>query len=170
VFAYKTAVAIKNLGFTNIKIYNGGISDWKKAGYGLDVLEALPEYRSSFISAEELLAKIRDAESKDCVDQEGKPLLTIVDYRTETTIDTEAPVRPIETQCNTVVCLLDDLKNPEVRDRIPRQGLVVLVCETGMRDEHAMRYLFKHGYTNVVGLEFGMRAWIKLNYPVDDRK
>ncbi|MBL7225660.1 MAG: rhodanese-like domain-containing protein [Desulfobacteraceae bacterium] len=53
-----------------------------------------------------------------------------------------------------------------MRNQIPNKGLVVLVCETGNRDWAALRYLYKWGYTNIVGLRFGMRGWIKSDYPV----
>jgi len=80
------------------------------------------------------------------------------------------PIPYIKTSCSTVHCLLDNLQDPEVRSRIPRQGLVVIFSETGNRDWAAMRYLSKWGYTNIVGLQFGMRGWIKSGYPVEYRE
>jgi hypothetical protein len=37
--------------------------------------------------------------------------------------------------------------------------------ETGNRDIFAMKFMYKYGYTNIVGLNFGMRGWIKPGYP-----
>ena len=41
------------------------------------------------------------------------------------------------------------------------------MTETGNRDMFVMKYLYRYGYTNIKGLEFGMRGWIKSNYPVE---
>ena len=65
VFAYKTAVAVKGLGFTNIKIYNGGLKDWKKSGYKIDVIDPLPEYEGRFLTVDELLRKLKDADQHE---------------------------------------------------------------------------------------------------------
>ena len=96
--------------------------------------------------------------------------MTIVDYRTEIFLDLGKSPPSIKTNCETVRLLLDDLALPEVRGRIPDKGRVVLVCETGNRDWAAIRYLYKWGYTNIVGLRFGMREWIKSDYPIVYKK
>jgi rhodanese-related sulfurtransferase len=82
-------------------------------------------------------------------------------------LDTGVDILAIETNCNTIKCLLDDLSDPEVRSSIPKEGTVIIICETGNRDIIAMRYLHKFGYDNIFGLRFGMRGWIKLDYPVE---
>jgi rhodanese-related sulfurtransferase len=161
------AVAIKNLGYNNIKIYNGGIKDWKKSGYKLNVIELLPDYKGKFITADELLELIKKADSNNCTCTEDECLVKIVDLRTEHSIKSSKPLRKIKTKCQTLIGLLDDLRNPELRGLIPRKGIVVTVTETGNRDIFAMRYLYNHGYTNVRGLRFGMRSWIKLDYPME---
>lgn len=153
------------MGYTNIKIYNGGIKDWKKSGYKLDVIEPLPKYEEKFITAGVLLEKIKQADSTGCSDKEGKNILTIIDFRTENFLKTGEPISSIKTTCNTLNSLLDDLRSPEMRDKIPKDGLVVTVTETGNRDKFVMKYLYKYGYTNVKGLKFGMRGWLKANYP-----
>ncbi len=158
------------MGFRNIKIYNGGLKDWKKSGYKIDSIEPLPKYEGKFITADELREKIKETEIVNCVDKNNEKILTIIDYRTENFIKTEKPFPSIKTNCPTIKCLLDDLQEVDTRDKIPKKGLVVLLCETGNRDDVAMRYLFKYGYTNVVGLRNGMREWIKSNYPVEYSK
>ena len=100
----------------------------------------------------------------------NKAMVTLVDYRNENFLKTEKPLPLIKTGCPTIKCFLDDLSDPAVRNKIPKKGLVVLVCETGNRDAVAMRYLHKYGYNNVVGLRTGMRGWIKLGYPVEFSK
>lgn len=164
------AVAVKKSGFRNIKIYNGGLKDWKKSGYEIEVIEPLPEYEDKFILADTLLAKIKQSDLSNCLDQNNQTVLTILDFRNEYFLKTDSPFPSIKTKCKTIHCLLDDLIEPEVRSLIPDKGLVVLVCETGNRSWAAMRYLYKWGYTNIVGLQFGMRGWIKSDYPVDMRK
>ncbi|MFH1155960.1 MAG: rhodanese-like domain-containing protein [Pseudomonadota bacterium] len=160
------AVAIKALGFTNIKIYNGGLKDWQKSGYPIDSIQPLGDHQGRFISPDELWAKLQDAEAESCQDANGNSLVTIVDYRTENFMeDTQIPVA-IKTRCPTVRMLLDDFMIPVEREKIPRKGLVVVVSETGNRDWAAMSYLARFGYTNVIGLENGMRGWIKADLPV----
>lgn len=95
--------------------------------------------------------------------------MTIIDYRADYFLKEDTASPSIESKCTMIYCLLDDLKYPEIRSQIPNKGLVVLVSETGNRDWAVMRYLYKWGYTNIVGLRFGMRGWIKLGYPVDIR-
>ena len=151
-------------------IYNGGLRDWEKSGYKIDAIEPLPEYEGKFITADELLAMIKKADSNNCLDQNKKPLLTLVDYRTENFIKTSRPLPSIRTKCRTIRCLLDDLRDPEIRKQLPKEGPVVLVCETGNRDALTMKYLDKYGYTNTAGLRFGMRGWIKAGYPVETVK
>ena len=130
-------------------------------------MEPLPEYDGAFLGAEQLLEKIKQSEATRCLDRYNKPALTIVDYRTENILEVGRPIPSIKTQCQTIQCLLDDLKDPQVRAKIPKEGLVIVVSETGNRDWAVMRYLHRWGYSNVMGLEFGMRGWIKLGYPID---
>ena len=43
-FAYKTAVAIRKLGFTNVGIYNGGLKGWKKSEQFVEPSEPLAHF------------------------------------------------------------------------------------------------------------------------------
>ena len=120
------------------------------------------------LDPELLLEKLVQSEPSQCLDQNGHPMLTILDYRTENFLKSDRPIPSIKTRCKTIQCLLDDLVNPQVRSMIPREeGLVVVVSETGNRDWAIMSYLHKWGHANVIGLKFGMRGWIKLGYPID---
>ena len=111
------------------------------------------------------MEKIKQAEAGNCLDQNNKPLLTILDLRTEHFLNPEKSLSYVKSNCKTINSLFDDLANPDVRKQIPKEGLVVTITETGNRDKFAMQFLSKFGYTNVMGLQFGMRGWIKLNYP-----
>lgn len=161
------AVAIKSLGFTHIKIYNGGIKDWIKAGHPIESRKPLPDYEGIFIPASELMAVLEKAEDNGCRDSQNHPLLTILDLRTENFLESGSDLPAIKTRCKTITCLLDDLTREEIRSQIPHDGLVVTLTETGNRDQFAMKYLYRHGFRNIRGLEFGMRGWIKLDYPME---
>jgi adenylyltransferase/sulfurtransferase len=42
---------------------------------------------------------------------------------------------------------------------LPREGVVVVQCHTGMRSEHGARLLKRAGFENVCNLEGGIEAW-----------
>lgn len=123
------------------------------------------------ITAEELLALLQTAKDNGCRDPSNQPLVTLLDLRTENHLTPESgratSITHIRTSCPRVLCLLDQLQRPEVRDKIPKTGLVVTVTETGNRDQFAIQYLSKYGYDNLKGLMFGMRGWIKENFPIE---
>lgn len=159
------AVAIKQHGYANIKLYNGGIKDWKKSGLPTQSIEPLPNYAAATISSEALHAIMQTNER--CLDADGKPLVTLLDLRTENSLGESAEdLQRIRTTCPVIPLLLDDLRSEAVRAKIPRDGLVVTISETGNRDEFAMRYLSQFGYTNLKGLEFGMRGWLKNKFAI----
>jgi len=122
------------------------------------------------MTTDTLLEKIREVEKAGCSDKKGRSLLTLLDLRTENFLKTENPIPHIKYSCKTITCLLDDLRDPKVRSEIPLKGLVVTVTETGNRDTFAIAYLHTFGYRNLKGLRFGMRDWIKKNYPVETVK
>ncbi|MBI5589884.1 MAG: rhodanese-like domain-containing protein [Deltaproteobacteria bacterium] len=123
-----------------------------------------------FITTDELLMAIESADNNDCNGPQNQTLLTILDLRTDNFLEADHPVPAIKTRCKTIKCLLDDLINPDFRMRIPHEGLVVTLTETGNRDIFAMRFLYQFGYKNIKGLDFGIRGWIKLNYPVETKE
>lgn len=167
------AVAIKKLGFTNIKIYNGGLKDWIKSGNDVESIDPLPETKANFINVDELRVIIAKADTQNCVDTDGNPLLTLIDIRTT---DVPSMARGgdkyrIKTNCLTITAFLDDfIDNHQLIQSIPRKGVVVSVTETGNRDAFLIRYLSKFNRTNVQGLEYGMRNWLKADYPVEAMK
>lgn len=142
-----------------------------KSGLPIETIDALPKVDAEFISAEKLLALLQTATDNDCRDQSNRPLVTLLDVRTENQLPlraaTSASTTHIKTLCPKVCCLLDHLQLPEVRDKIPKTGLVVIITETGNRDHFAIQYLSRYGYRNLKGLLFGMRGWIKQDYPIE---
>ena len=131
----------------------------------------MPKKETRFITAEELLALLQSAKGNECRDSSNRPLVTLLDLRTENHLPAEpgasTSIPHIKTACPRIFGLLDQLQQPEIRKKIPKTGLVVVVTETGNRDRFAIQYLFKHGYDNLKGLMFGMRGWIKEDYPIE---
>ena len=165
-FSYKVAVALRKIGYQNIKIYNGGLKDWKKSGYTIKVTDPLPDVKTHFISAKELKNRLDKASALSCRTLTGNPMLTLLDFRTEMSVDSGHHPPQIQSDCHVIRLLLDDLLKPESMAAIPRSGLLVTITETGNRDQFVIRYLYKSGITNIKGLEFGMRSWIKKRFPV----
>ena len=155
------AVAIKQQGFTNIILYNGGLYDWIRSGGELVSIEKLPDRKATFISRDTLFSKINEADKRNCIDEKGEPLLTLLDFRTSL----NNPVKigndhyAINSVCKTIHVLLDDFINkPELIQTIPKSGEVITISETGNRDDYLIRFLYASGYENVVGLRFGIRG------------
>ncbi len=162
------AVAIKKAGFTNIKIYNGGIKDWVKADNAVVSSDPLPEYNVEFIAVDELYGKIKEAEKGNCIDDSGNPLLTLIDFRVTSITSPKlgADFYRIKSSCRTITSVLDDfIDNKLLIGSIPAKGLVVSISETGNRDVFLIRYLSKFGLSNLKGLKYGMRNWLKADYP-----
>ncbi len=164
------AVAIKNHDFTNIKIYNGGLTDWKRSGLPLDSITPLPDYNGPRISPRDLLDKITAAEKTQCRDETGAPLLTIIDFRASVLLKNKigADRYHVQTRCPEIIAQLDDfLENKALVDRIPEQGLIVCISETGKRDNYLQRYLHMRGFSHIFSLNNGMRGWLKAGYPTE---
>ncbi len=170
VSAYKTAVAVKKLEYENIKMYKGGLEEWKKAGHTLDAAKPLPEYEVEFISAEDLLKELQEADSRDCTDWRNNPLITILDLRTENFLELKYPIFHIKTKCQKLTMLSEHLSDSHHRNKIPNKGQVVTLTERGVRDADVIRYLSAHGYTNIVGLKSGIQGWIQLDFSLKTRK
>jgi rhodanese-related sulfurtransferase len=159
------AVAIGTLGFTNIKIYNGGLKDWQISGFTTETLEPLPDYETKIATAEELYVYVTRAEKNGCIQANGKPVFTLLDIRNDSCMDTDTVVVSIPNRCETIMGSLDDLQNESFREKIPKDTPVFVLTETGNRDVFAIRYLYTFGYSNVSGLKFGLRGWIMANFP-----
>lgn len=157
---------MKNLGFNQVKIYNGGIKDWRKNGFPLESRKSLPESEVAFVNTERLFELTRLAEPVSCRDPDGRPLLTLVDFRNSNHLVSSKEPAQIKTSCPIQKLLMDDIHHQENRERIPTDHHVITITETGNRDEFAIRYLSEYGYTNINGLRFGMRGWLKNRFPV----
>jgi len=132
----------------------------------LESIHPLPDVEVKFIEADVLLKQLEEAQLQDCVDPQGIALLTILDFRNENFLHPENPPPRILTSCATRMLQMDDIREAAVRSSLPQKGLIVTVTETGNRDAYIMRYLSQFGFSNIEGLHFGMRSWIKRDYPM----
>lgn len=159
---------MKTLGFSNIKIYNGGLKDWRKNGFPVESHEPLPDVQPDFIDTDSFYQRLKQYDKKKCQDNQGTHLMLILDLRNDNHLNTTSAPPVIDTTCPSKIFLLDDLLLPEVRKEIPKDVPVITLTETGNRDEFIIRYLSQYGYTNLKGLKSGMRGWIKQRYPTKE--
>lgn len=127
--------------------------------------DPLPDYQCEFLDTADVYSLLEEAEKNGCRSKQGGPAVTLLDLRADLHDKDKSPFL-IKTTCPIITSLFDDLPKEEVRAKIPKDSLVITVTETGNRDNIAMRFLSKFGYTNIVGLQYGMRGWIKYDYPV----
>jgi rhodanese-related sulfurtransferase len=164
------AVVIKKHGFQNIKIFNGGLTDWKRSGLPIASIDPLPTYDGPLLSPRELHAELLTADATLCRDAEGNPLLTLVDFRASRLLHNKigGDRHTIRTNCPVIVAQLDDfIENYELINSLPKKKTVVCFSETGKRDSFFQRYLLLFGFTNIISLETGMRGWIKAGFPTE---
>jgi rhodanese-related sulfurtransferase len=131
----------------------------------------LPEYKGTAISADDLVKKLQQAETSNCIDSNGAAMITLLDFRNlgAQKQKTGGDRYRIKTSCPTLTFHLDDLiNNAPLRSSIPKKQIVVSISETGNRDLFLQRYLSGFGYTNILSLEYGMRAWLKAGYPSEN--
>ncbi len=164
------AVAIKKSGYTNIVLYNGGLKDWVKAGYEVTAIAPLPECSISFVDVDELRKLLKAADVQNCKNSDGTPMITILDFRMSHALRKKmsADKYQIKTKCRTIQAQLDDfINNKELIDFLPDSGQIISISETGNRDRFLIQYLSQFHKTNIRGVKYGMRNWIKSGYPVE---
>lgn len=112
---------MKKLGYSNIKIYNGGIKDWNKKGFPLESIESLPDVESTFIDSDDLYDILKNYQTTTCYDSTGTPAVTLLDLRDGFHIPEEKNPQQIATTCPTITILLDHLLDPQVRKKNPKK-------------------------------------------------
>ncbi len=170
------AVAIKELGYHNIKIYNGGIKDWVKSKLPIESIDPLPRHETRYIEATFFAEELKKLSLNGCRNSAGQPELIILDLRNEPAmsqatseqekIEREERLLALDSACPTVTKLFDTFLEKSVRDEIPQNIRVVTITETGNRDDQVQAFFSKYGYHNIESLKFGMRGWIKEHLPV----
>lgn len=164
------AVAIKNSGFKNITLYNGGLKDWIKAGNEVTAVAPLPAINVKFVDVDELQKLLAAADKQNCRDADNNPLLTILDFRMSRALQKKmsADKYQIQTRCRTINAQLDAfIDNKKLIDSLPENGQIIAISETGNRDRFLIQFLSQYNKTNIRGLKYGMRNWLKAGYSVE---
>ena len=106
-------------------------------------------YRAAHISPQQLLAKINQGEKMFLLDvrqpeefTDGGCIVGAINI-------------PVQEVAERVKELPHDLAYP-----------IIVICESGARSAYAVLYLKSYGFTEVKNLEYGMREWQSLGYPL----
>jgi rhodanese-related sulfurtransferase len=151
-------------------LYNGGLKDWMKAGNDITTTAPLPIVDVNFMDVGTLQKLLAAADEQNCKDTDNLPLVTILDFRMSRALQVKmsADKYQIQTKCRTITAQLDDfIDNQDLIDSLPENGQIIAVSETGNRDRFLIRFLSLYNKTNIQGLKYGMRNWLKAGYPVE---
>lgn len=144
--AAKTAIA---LGYTNVKVYQAGLPDWIRKRFPVTHTVEYPKVDIPRMYPQEIYEKLDE--------------LTILDIRA-----TEAKQIGQIKQGVVINIPLDDLE--EKYDALPKNQMIAIVDFGGGQVDICGRYLVSKGYTNLVGIEGGAKAWIKMIRRMERKK
>ncbi len=147
------------------------MKDWIKAGNEITAAAPLPAINVNFVDVDELQKLLAAADRQNCKDADNKPLLTILDFRMSRALQKKmsADKYQIQTRCSTINAQLDDFINNEALiNSLPDSGQIIAVSETGNRDRFLIQFLSQYNTTNIRGLKYGMRNWLKAGYSVEE--
>jgi rhodanese-related sulfurtransferase len=167
-------LALKTLGYTNVRNLNGGVGAWKKAELPL-VTGSLPpapeaistpivENEALFTALNDFLANLPEGFASIKADALATELADeapfLVDVRSQAEWDKDGYIEGA-----TLIefpVFLDNL------DKLPaeKDARIVIYCGSGHRGAMAEMALYLLGYTNVVNLNGGMGAWKAAGLPV----
>lgn len=138
------------MGYPNVFVYDEGFPEWSKRGYPFETLDILMKVDVPLVSAAEV-KKMIDGGSRNYI---------ILDIRDEKDIKSMGSIR------GSFNIVLEDLMASY--NKIPRGKKIVIIDHAGKQTQITGRYLLKQGYTDLVGMEGGMKGgWIKAGYPVE---
>jgi len=141
-----------------------------KVGNEITATAPLPAVDVNFMDVDALQKLLAAADAQNCKDTDNLPLVTILDFRMSRALQVKmsADKYQIRTRCKTITAQLDDfIDNRELIDSLPENGQIIAVSETGNRDRFLIRFLSGYNKTNIQGLKYGMRNWLKSRYPVE---
>lgn len=147
VFSWRAADRAIALGYTNVQVFRGGISEWKAAGYPTLSNLKLPDMIVPVVSPAKLLQMLEMEE------------MILLDINSEADADRfwiDTPKR--------VYISLNDLRESYVR--LPGEKKIVIVCLRGQRGPTAVRFLTVKGFKNVVHLDGGLERWVFEGHPI----
>ncbi len=167
-------MALKMLGYTNVRNLNGGLNGWLKAELPV-VTGSLPEAATAIstpiVENEALFTSLNDfltnlpegfysvkADVAATMLTEKSP--AIIDVRSQAEYDKDGYIEGA-----TLIPFADFLNN---LDKIPadKDAPILVYCASGHRGGMAMMALRLLGYTNVVNLNGGLGAWKAASMPV----
>jgi len=141
-----------------------------KSGNEVTSVTPLPDIKVHFIDVDELRDLLVKADKQHCKDADGEPLLTILDFRMSRVLQKKmsADKYQILSRCRTINAQLDDfIDNEMLINSLPDTGQIISVSETGNRDRFLIQFLSQFNKTNIRGLKYGMRNWLKAGYPAE---
>ena len=132
-------------GYTNLKVFGGGIPDWKEKGYRLEGNKAgASKAEIKKLSAEALKTSIDRKEDFILVDVREKNEFASGHLKGALNL-------PLSTLENTY-------------GQLPQDKRIVLYCNSGSRSNSAAELLVQHGYSKIENME-GFTDWVKKGFP-----
>lgn len=127
------------MGYTNVLLYRGGITEWAKSGYPVTRLRKYPEVEIPLVSAKELSEA--DGHSLEVVDTRPESHYANGHVPGSVNIDMEVMHQRL--------------------DRLPREKRIILVDHKGKTSLTTGRFLVSEGFRDVVRLDGGFNGWVK---------
>lgn len=144
IFYKKAAATLAEMGYTNIMTFKGGIPEWAKAGFDLDVSKALEKKTIPTINVDQLKSKLGS--------------VVILDIRAPSLYE-------MGWLAGSTKIPLAELSGSYTD--IPKDKPIVVVDHAGKQVLPAARFLSSKGYAQIERLEGGLMAWNAKGYPLD---
>jgi len=154
--AVMTAYWYGQMGFTQVRVLQGGLDEWKVAGQPVDPGASLP-VPLGFSAAKRAVQYIDAAKLKDQIDHESRTVLDV-----GTSLEHESGHVP---GAKWISRGWIDIKLPElIADRAQR---IVLTCRDGLQSTLAAQQLALVGFSDIAVLDGGLRAWTSAGYQAE---
>lgn len=139
--SYKAAKEAIALGYTNVKVYKAGLPDWIRKRFPVTRTVEYPKVDIPKMYPQEVYEKLDEVVMLDIRGAESK-LIGEIKHGIVINIP------------------LDDLE--EKYTALSKNKTIVIVDLAGKQEDICGRFLVQKGYTKLVGIEGGARAWIKM--------
>ena len=140
----KAARVVADLGYSNVKVYPGGVPAWVASGYGLEKSNPLPKVKISTVSTGELESLLGS--------------VVVLDIRSKSLYKAGSIKDCLQVQ---LAMLTSQVAS------IPKGKPIVVVDHAGKQVKTAAMYLKNEGFTDVRRMQGGMMAWLGQGLPVD---
>lgn len=167
-------MALKMLGYTNVKNLGGGLGAWKSAGLPVVTgsLPAAAPVRGGAVIADQVLFETLDAyltnlpqgfgtiKAPDLATLLAEKKVTLIDVRSQAEWDKDGHIE------GAILIPFPEFLNN--LDQLPaeKDAAIIVYCGSGHRGAFVMEALNLMGYTNVKNLGGGLSAWKKAGLPV----